>query len=254
MRSASLSAFSRFGVDHWHARLGRTTTIGRDHCVSTMSTSSQDISPTETATSGLRDQRENNPNGFTAVNGRASPPQTNRSSDGPTSVRPVPGDGQVRPHPRDERHNSNTNGDGYRRTSHPEARRSVSPLNTPGKRKRVGSEGEDDMSDDSDEDMSPPRDDTGETVDGYAQPGDGNRKEGTWNGRAQMDSDDVQLVEALQREPHTNGHSRSSVPDGGDRSIAPAERNEYVTTSANVQVDPKKRKRVRSIESVPLHP
>jgi hypothetical protein len=207
-----------------------------------MPNSAQDISPSSTATSSLRDQRESNSNGFTAVNGRGSPPQTSRAGDGSTSVRPVPGDGQARPHFRDDRHN----GDNFRRTSHSEARRSVSPLNIQGKRKRASSEAEEDMSGDSDEDMSPPRDDT-------AQPGDGNRRDGPWNTRAQMDSDEVQLVEALQREPHTNGHLRPSGSDDGDRSITLADRNEYVTTSANVQVDPKKRKRVSNPESVMLN-
>ena len=187
------------------------------------------------------------------MNGHGSPPQTNRASDGPTSVRPVAADGPARPHFRDDRHNSNANGDSYRRTSHSETRRSVSPLNMPGKRKRVGSEAEVDLSNESDEDMSPPQDDATDTIDNYAQLGDGNRRDGSWNARAQMDNDEVQLVEALQREPHTNGHSRPSGSDGSDRSIALADRNEYVTTSANVQVDPKKRKRVSNPESVSLH-
>jgi hypothetical protein len=204
-----------------------------------MSNSGQEISPTETATSSVRDQRESKSNGFTAVNGRGSPPQSIGASDGPNGTR------QARPHFRDDRRNSNTNGDSHRRTSHPESRRSVSPLNIPGKRKRAGSEGEEDLSDDSDEGMSPSREDATDAIDNYAQLRDGNRRDGPWNGRAaQMGSDDVQLVEALQREPHTNGHSRPSGSDDGDRSITLAVGNEYVTTSANVQVDPKKRKRV----------
>lgn len=212
---------------------------------------SQELSPTETATSSLRDQRESNSNGFTAVNGRGSPRQTIGAGDGPTSLRPVAAEGQARPHFRD-RHNSNTNGDSYRRTSHSEARRSVSPLNIPGKRKRAGSEGEKDMSDDSYDDMSPTRDDDTDAIDNYAQRRDRNRRDGPWNGRAQMDSDDMQLVEPLQREPHANGHSRPSESDGGDRPMTLTDRNEYVTTSANVQVDPKKRKRVSNPRLVTL--
>jgi hypothetical protein len=196
-----------------------------------MSNSAQDISSTETAKSSVRDQRENNSNGFTAVNGRGSPPQTNRTGDGPagdgpTSVRPVASDGQST-----SRAHDSHNGDKQRQTSHSEARRSVSPLNMAGKRKRALSEEEEDASSSSyDPDMSPPQDDTAD----YAQP-------------------EVQFVGTLQRETHQNGRLRPSGSDDVDRSMALADRNEYVTTSANVQVDPKKRKRVSNLELITLH-
>lgn len=67
-----------------------------------------------------------------------------------------------------------------------------------------------------------------------------------------MDSDEVQLVEALRRDSHMNGHSRPE--DGGMAAIAPANHSEYVTTSANVKVDPKKRKRVRLISKTSHEP
>jgi len=99
------------------------------------------------------------------------------------------------------------------------------------KRKRPITDGEDEDEDDDDESAS--AEDLTESMD-YGQRGDETTRDQTY----------AQLAEALRHEPHTNGHSRPDS-DGGDRSTAPLERNEYVTTSANVQVDPKKRKRVR---------
>lgn len=192
-----------------------------------MSNSPNNISPTETAASSLRDQREHSLNSFTAVNGRGSPPQsTSRASESTMSVRPGTADGQSRPQ-------AVTNGESYHHHH-------MSPLNGPTKRKRLAEEGDDEISDEEDDSLSP--EDTTQNVE-YGQPRDDNANTGdaSWNGRTHMDSDDVQLVEALRREPHTNGHSQV---DSGP-AVAPANNhNEYVTTSANVKVDPKKRKRV----------
>jgi len=196
----------------------------------TMSATSQDISPTDTAASSLRDQRESSLNGFTAVNGRGSPPQSGRASDSAMSGRPMTSDGPVRPHGREDQYAPATNGDGYHRSNHHDSRQSVSPMNVHVKRKRPITDGEDEADDEEDESASP--EDLTENMD-YEQRGDETPRDPTY----------AQLAEALRHEPHTNGHSRPDS-DGGDRSLPPSDRNEYVTTSANVQVDPKKRKRV----------
>lgn len=146
------------------------------------------------------------------------------------NARPVTADGQSRPQVA-------TNGEGSYHHHH------MSPLNGPTKRKRSVEEGDDDISDEEDDSLSP--EDTTQNVE-YGQASDENANTGdaSWNGRTQIDSDDVQIVEALRREPHTNGHSQ--IDSGGP--VVPANNhNEYVTTSANVKVDPKKRKRVSAL-------
>jgi len=136
--------------------------------------------------------------GFTAVNGRGPPPDASRTGEAGSSVGTLAGDGLARAQ--------------MRRGAQVDAQQSVSPLSVPGKRKRAGCEGEEDMSDDSDSTSLPGH--TGENLDGYVQPGDSNTRDSSWNGRPQISNDDVQLVEALQRKPHTNSHWTPSEADG----------------------------------------
>jgi hypothetical protein len=192
-----------------------------------MPSSPKDISPTDSA---ARENRETSSNGFTAVNGRGTPPQAAKKPARPGNEgRPVNGDGR----PKSQNDHPPT-GEDLRRLENADIRQSVSPLNTPGKRKRTESaETDDDDDDEVFESESP--EGTNEQMD-YSHDVDGDSN----YGRHHDDSSEVQLVEALQREAGANGYSR---PMGGPvNGISSSE--DFVTTKAGVQVNPTKRKRV----------
>jgi hypothetical protein len=171
-------------------------------------------------------------NGFTAVN-----PKTVKASD----------DGRPRSQHHDEAaRRGNTAAEAQHPRNGGDSLRNGSPLSSSAKRKRSISNDESDSDEDDDDD-----DDDDQRRDGHPQysrppPGD------SWNGNGRPGDDQIEtrVVEALgrDRQQSANGHGSmegDSVHGGPARGYQQDEYTGMITTNAGVQMDPKKRKRVR---------
>jgi len=101
-----------------------------------------------------------------------------------------------------------------------------------------------DEEDESDSDDGPSDEEVRQTHPNYPRQGD------AWNGRPGDDQTEARLAEALQRDRQqsANGHGGSMDADSvhAGRGYQQDEYTGMITTNAGVQMDPKKRKRVRS--------
>jgi hypothetical protein len=192
--------------------------------------------------------RDNSGAGFTAVNGRGSPPTAGPRLDSDLSRR--------RSEHRDEWINSHINGDGAYRPNHTAFHGSASPPADSAKRKflTIDSGSEDGQSRDPTSVTSPEH---GSRAAQDAMEDD--QRYGEAHSGAHRDSygsaDENHMANLLRAESESttngtqnDGHDTPSLlrPDSSNP-LGPGSTNGYITTRVGVQTDPKKRKRVSFI-------
>jgi hypothetical protein len=198
-----------------------------------MAASPEPMSPTDAASPLGGSNRDDGANGFTAVNGQNSPTQA------PKTAR-VNEEGKPKPHHHEDARRAANSEERPPKANGADIQRNGSPLSSTVKRKRSVEQDDYDTQGESD-DEDPLRRSTSS-----------NYRSATveeWNGRdTGEDQMESRLVAELQRDrqQNANGHggaANSDSPNYGGAQRA-HQQDEYITTPAGVQMDPKKRKRV----------
>ena len=205
----------------------------------------EEVSPTDASSGTGGGSREASTNGFTAVNGRNSPSQGQKRIGTDESI----------PHAQPEGHATYPH-----QVNGSDSQKSTTVLN--GSSKRTSSaagidEDEDEDSEDSERSCGSPeqRHDALPSPGRPPYPGPPPVQPPSWHGRPHDDQSAARLLEPIQRDnqQHANGHYNhmevdpQPAPLGMRPGYHQDEATGMITTNAGVQMDPKKRKRVREV-------